>query len=154
VTPSEATRCLQSTIGLGEALEAPEESSAPVALFVGPYSGRDGFRASVRGRMLHLADPGSNQRLAPTPRDLVAAALASDVAWFARGFLRDREREDYVSVSVRTSTSAVLPAWCSFDVRVDVSVQAATIRMMLATALEERFATPWSKPPRIDVRPA
>jgi hypothetical protein len=134
--------------------QVPKANSAALALFVGPYRSGDGFRASVRGHILGLADPDSPDRLAPTPRDLVAAALASDVAWFARQFLRDRARDDYVSVSVRTSTSEGLPSWCSFDVTVDVSEQAAPLGTMLLTALEERFAAAASKSPRIVVRSA
>jgi hypothetical protein len=130
----------------------PTARSAGVALFVTPC-GADGFRASVRGHVLDLADPASGHRLAPTPRDLVAAALASDAAWFARRFLRDRELDDYVSVSVWTTTSEGPPSWCDFDVRVDVAAHAA-IGRTLAMALQERFAAHASKPPKIDVRSA
>jgi hypothetical protein len=133
---------------------APEDLATGVWLFVVPCRGGNGFRASVRGHLLDLADPGPGRRLAPTPRDLVAAALASDVAWFVRRLLRDRALDDYVSVSAWTSASEGLPTWCSFDVRVDVSQQAARIGPTLATALEERFVAQASKPPRIDVRSA
>src|SRR5262249_1509324 len=69
------------------------------ALFVGPRGRGDGFRASVRGHMLELADPGDADGLAPTPDDLFVASIASELAWSARRFLRTRGLPDDVSVS-------------------------------------------------------
>jgi hypothetical protein len=131
----------------------PGDSARELALLVIPSRGGNGFRASVRGHLLELADPDSDHRLSPTPQDLVAAAVASDVAWFARRFLRDHELDDDVSVSAWASTSEGVPTWCSLDVRVDVSEHAAAIERRLATALEERFSRA-PDPPRIEVRSA
>jgi putative redox protein len=68
-------------------------------LFVVPRGRGDGFRASIRGHLLELADPNSGHMLAPTPEDLLIASIASDLAWYARRFLRAQGLPDNVSVS-------------------------------------------------------
>ena len=60
------------------------------ALFVMPTRRGEGFQASVHGRMLDLADPGSDHGFAPTPDDLFILSIASDLAWTARSYLRAR----------------------------------------------------------------
>jgi hypothetical protein len=49
--------------------------AVPHALFVVPARTGASFRASIRGRMLDLADPGSADWLAPTPDDLFVASM-------------------------------------------------------------------------------
>jgi hypothetical protein len=123
-----------------------EAGTAGIPLFVIPYRGGDGFRASIRGQQLELADPDSEHGLAPTPDDLRTAALGSDVAWFARRYLRDHGVEDYVSISVWARTSDAPPRLGRFDVRVEISARAVASVEMLATALERRFAAQSTQP--------
>ena len=124
------------------------------ALFVIPSGRGDGFRASIHGHMLELADPDSGHGLAPTPDDLLTAAIASDVAWFARRFLRDHGLDDYVSVSARAPTSESLPGLGGIDVTVEVSTPAVAMGATLTAALERRFAAQSSGAPQLRVRQA
>jgi hypothetical protein len=66
------------TAGIGRSDAASTTPDA--ALFVIPTRRGDGFRASVRGRMLDLADPDAGHRLAPTPDDLFLLSIASALA--------------------------------------------------------------------------
>jgi hypothetical protein len=75
------------------------------ALFVVPAGPGDGFRASIRGHALELADPGSTPELAPTPDDLLMTSVAASSAWAARGFLRTRDIPDDVFVQVEWQAS-------------------------------------------------
>jgi hypothetical protein len=110
-----------------------------VALFV--TSGRGGgLRASIRGHLLELADPSSGRGLAPTPDDLRIASIASDFAWFARRFLRDRGLDDLVSVTARQCTTEGSPHVDGVDLAFTVSEQDAATRATLATALERESA--------------
>jgi uncharacterized OsmC-like protein len=68
-------------------------------LFVLPDPRSGGFRASIRGHQLVLADPDSRHELAPTPDDLLSTSIASSLAWRARRFLRTRGLDDYVTVT-------------------------------------------------------
>ena len=123
-------------------------------LFVSPYIGGNGFRASIRGHLLELADPDSMHGLAPTPEDLLAAGIASDIAWFARRFLRDHGLEDYVSVSASRRTSQSPPILSGVDVTVEVSKDSAAISATLVAALERRFAARSLMQPHFQVRSA
>lgn len=119
-----------------------EAASSPTGfpLFVIPSSRGDGFRASIRGHLLELADPSSSRELAPTPDDLRIASIASDFAWFARRFLRDRGLDAYVSVSARQCTTEGSPHVDGVDLAVTVSQRDAATRATLATALERELA--------------
>jgi hypothetical protein len=108
-------------------------------LFVIPRGWGDGFRASIRGHLLDLADPTSHG-LAPNSDDLLVASIASDCAWFVRRFLRERALDDYVSVSAGWSASEDAPSLGDVDVTITVSKTAAPMRAILAAALETRLA--------------
>jgi uncharacterized OsmC-like protein len=127
-------------------------SASGYALFVIPSRRGDGFQARIRGRMFELADPDSGHGLVPTPEDLLVAAIASDIAWFARRFLRDHGLDDYVSVSARARTSDSMPGLGDVSVTVEVSAHAAAMGETLATALERRVAAQSSLPPQLRVR--
>ena len=125
-----------------ERLRIQEAAPSPAGfpLFVIPSSHRDGFRASIRGHLLELADPSSGREVAPTPDDLRIASIASDFAWFARRFLRDRGLDDYVSVTARQCGTEGSSHLDGVDLAVTVSQQDAATRATLATALERELA--------------
>jgi hypothetical protein len=114
--------------------------SAPVrrTLFVIPTTRGDGFRASIRGHRLELAEP-TDRASAPTPDDLLIASISSDLAWAARRFLRDHALADDVSVSAAWWTFE--NSWRPNDGRVTVAVAGASeaTRNALAATLEERL---------------
>ncbi|HEX7145697.1 MAG TPA: hypothetical protein VF225_10365 [Gaiellaceae bacterium] len=68
------------------------------------------------------------------------ASIASDFAWFARRFLRDRGLDAYVSVSARQCTTEGSPHVDGVDLAVTVSQRDAATRATLATALERELA--------------
>lgn len=109
-------------------------------LFVNPTRRGDGFRASIRGHLLELADPGSGHRLAPTPDDLLIVSIASDLAWSARQFLRGHGLADDVNVSAARQTLENPPRLADISVTVAVSETAETMSDALMAALEERVA--------------
>jgi organic hydroperoxide reductase OsmC/OhrA len=115
-------------------------SAGARALFVVPARTGASFQASIRGRMLDLADPGSADWLAPTPDDLFVAAIASDFAWLARRFLVSRGLDDYVSVSAAWRTHNGQPRLAQFDMTVTVSKSAETTCSPLVAVLRNRFA--------------
>lgn len=117
--------------------QAPATPRVPV--FVIPYGRGDGLRASIRGHLLELADPSLGRGLAPTPDDLRTVSIASDFAWFARCFLRDRGLDDYVSVTARPCTTEGSDV-DGVDVALTVSKHAAAVQATLSHALEGEFA--------------
>ena len=135
-------------------VRAPHETfpAAGGALFVVPNKRGDGFRASIRGHLFELADPDSAHGLVPTPEDLLGAAIASDVAWCARRFLRAHGLDDYVSVEARVRRSETAPETGEVDVTVEVSSEAVATGSTLATVLERRLAANTSLAPRLSVR--
>jgi hypothetical protein len=144
-----------SALALGATNDAEvheSRSASRNAVFVIPCRG-SGFRASIRGHLLELADPDAGEGLAPTPEDLLTAAIASDIAWFARRFLRDHGLDDYVSVYASARTSQGPPGLGGLDVTVEVSKHVAAMGTTLAAALERRFAEQSSSPPQFRVSP-
>lgn len=119
---------------------ATASSGSRDALFVIPSGRGDGFRASIRGHLLELADPSSAHGIAPTPDDLLVASIASDCAWFARRFLRARGLPDYVSVSAEWRAREHPRSLASVAVTVTVHKAARPLSGALVTALEDRFA--------------
>jgi hypothetical protein len=109
-------------------------------LFVIPRGRGDGFRASIRGHILDLADPGSGHALAPTPDDLFVVSIASEIARSARRFLRASGLPDYVSVSATWRTNADLPSPADIDLTVTVSRRAEAVSAALAAAFADGFA--------------
>jgi uncharacterized OsmC-like protein len=118
-----------------ETTENCESDAAPTshALFVIPTRRGDGFQASIHGHMLELADP-TDHRLAPSPDDLLIAAIASDLAWSARRFLRADGLPDDVSVSARWQTTEGLPGLADITVTVTVSTCAKAVGEALAAS--------------------
>ena len=106
----------------------------------GGSSAHDGFRATVHGHILELADPDSGHALAPTPEDLLIASVASALAWSARGFLRARRLPDDVSVSATWRMHEDPRRLAGIDVTVTVSNGAAAVSATLVAALENGFA--------------
>src|SRR5437016_5087632 len=118
-----------------------ESDAAPRshALFIIPTRRGDGFNASIHGHMLKLADP-TDHRLAPSPDDLVVAAIASDLAWSARRFLRAYGLPDDVSVSATWRTDEDLMALVDINMTVTVSRPAEAVSGALATVFENSLA--------------
>ena len=118
-----------------------ESDAAPPshALFIIPTRRGDGFNASIHGHMLELADP-TDRRLAPSPDDLVVAAIASDLAWSARRFLRAYGLPDDVSVSATWRTDEDLVALVDINMTVTVSRPAQAVSGALATVFENSLA--------------
>jgi putative redox protein len=137
--------------GMARGLQAPEarkglEGSAnhvppPTSntLSVVPTRRGDGFRASIRGHLLELAEP-TGHGLAPTPDDLLIASIASDLAWCARRFVREHGLPDHVNVSAAWRTLENPPRLADVSVTVAVPEAAAAMSDALMTALDERVA--------------
>jgi uncharacterized OsmC-like protein len=120
-------------------LEPMTETSMSHTLFVSPGRGGKGFLASIRGHQLELADP-TEDGLAPTPEDLLVAAVAADVAWTARRFLEARELTGDVDVSAVWRTLGDPPRLDDVSLTVTVSKAAEATSDALLAALEERFS--------------
>jgi uncharacterized OsmC-like protein len=120
--------------------ERQEAGSPMSAVFVIPTRRGDGLRASIRGHVLELADPNPGHGLAPTPDDLLIVAVASDLAWSARRFLRDQGLTDDVSVSAAWRTPENPPSLPDISVTVALPEAAETMSDALMTALEARVA--------------
>jgi uncharacterized OsmC-like protein len=135
-------RITDQALGPAHETEIGVSAAAPTshALFVTPTRRGDGFRASIRGHLLELADPDSGHRLAPTPNDLVIVSIASDLAWSARRFLRGHGLSDDVTVSAAWQTLENPPRLADISVTVAVSEAAETMSDALMAALEERVA--------------
>ena len=103
------------------------------ALFIIPTRRRDGFKAGIRGHMLDLADP-TDDRLAPSPDDLLIASIASRLAWSAQRFLRAHGLPDYVSVSAKWQRD--LPSLADINLTITVSRPAEAVSAALAAALD------------------
>jgi uncharacterized OsmC-like protein len=110
-------------------------------LFVIPRGRGGGLQASIRGHLLELADPGSGHGLAPTPDDLFIVAIASDLAWLARRFLRDHGLPgDHVSVSAHSRRLDGPPSVMEISMTVTVSESVAAMSTALEDALARRVA--------------
>ena len=115
--------------------------AAPVGhtLYIIPTRRGDGFEASIHGHILELADP-TDHRLAPSPDDLLIAAISSDLAWSARSFLRARGLPDDVSVSARWHTTEGIPSLAAITLTVTVSTRAGAVSGALAAAFANSLA--------------
>jgi uncharacterized OsmC-like protein len=109
------------------------------ALFIIPTRRGDGFQASIHGHMLELADP-ADHRLAPNPDDLLVAAIASDLAWSARRFLRAHGLPDDVSISATWRTDEDVPAFVDINMTVTVSRRGEAVSGALAAVFENSLA--------------
>jgi uncharacterized OsmC-like protein len=108
-------------------------------LFIIPTRLGNGFKASIHGHLLELADP-TDHRLAPSPDDLLVASNASGLAWCARRFLRGHGLPDDVSVSARWRTTEDLPRLADITLTVTVSERAEAVTEALAAALANSLA--------------
>ena len=117
----------------------PDAAPTSQALFVIPTRRGDGFRASIRGHLLELAEP-TGHGLAPTPDDLFIVSIGSDLAWCTRRFLRDHGLTEDVNVSVAWRTLENPPRLADISVTVVVSQAAETMSDALMAAVEERVA--------------
>jgi uncharacterized OsmC-like protein len=115
-------------------------SASRQVLFVVPRGRGDGFRASIRGHLLELADPNSGHMLAPTPDDLLIASIASDLAWCARRLLRAQGLPDDVSVSAEWRTLENSRKVGDVSVTVTVSETLEAMSDALIASLMERVA--------------
>jgi uncharacterized OsmC-like protein len=118
-----------------------ESDAAPTsrALCIIPTRRGDGFRASIHGYMLELADP-TDPRLAPTPDDLFIASIASEFAWSAQRFLRARGLSDDVSVSAAWPTHEEPPSLADITLTVTVSRRAEAVLAAFAAAFAKSLA--------------
>jgi uncharacterized OsmC-like protein len=116
-----------------------ETASTSHALFIIPTRRGDGFRASIHGHMLDLADP-TDHRLAPSPDDLLIASIASDLAWSARRFLRACGMPDDVSVSAEWQTHEDARGLDDLNLTVSVTRCADAVSATLAAAFENSLA--------------
>ncbi len=89
--------------------------------------------------MLELPDPEGG--LGPTPEELFVVSVASDLAWSARAFLRDRELAGDVSVSASWRTPEQAAGPVAISLTVAVSLTRETTADALMAALEERIAS-------------
>jgi uncharacterized OsmC-like protein len=99
-----------------------------------------GFRASIRGKILDLAEPKSGDAFSPTPDDLFVLAIAAGFAWSARTILRAAALPDDLSVSATWRTLEHPRRLTDLTLRIFVSRRAAAGSAALAAALDESFA--------------
>jgi uncharacterized OsmC-like protein len=132
---------LSSRSANGQRTDDCECDAAPTshALFIIPTKWGDGFKASIHGHTLELADP-TDRRLAPSPDDLLIASIASDLAWSARRFLRAHGLPDDVSVSARWQTTDGLTSLVDITLTVTVSTGAKAVSGALAAAFANSLA--------------
>ena len=132
--------------GLADTLQADATTSGAAdhattrhSLFIVPTRRGDGFTANIRGRILELEDP--TDHCAPTPDDLVILAVASDLAWFARRFLRSHGRAaGDVNVTAAWRTDPDSPTLAGVNLTVSVPAIEEALNATLLAALEERAA--------------
>ena len=120
--------------------DQPRRTDTSHALFVGPRGREDGFRASIRGHVIELADPSSGHELAPTPDDLLILSIAAELAWSGRKLLRAQGLPDDVTVCATWRTPEDRPGMAELDLTVTVSRRAEAVRAALAAAFESRLA--------------
>jgi uncharacterized OsmC-like protein len=131
-----------------------ESDAAPTshALFIIPTRWGNGFQASIHGHVLELADP-TDHRLAPSPDDLLIAAIASDLAWSARRLLRANRLPEDVNVSARWQTTEGLPGLADITVTVTVSTRAKAVSEALAASFAGSLAARSLAEPDVHISP-
>jgi hypothetical protein len=117
----------------------PDAPPTSRALFIVPSRHGDGFKASVRGHLLEVADP-EDHRLAPTPDDLLIGSFASDLAWCARRVLRARGLSDDVSISAKWRPTEDMPGPADVDLKLTVSRLSEAVGEALAAAFAKSLA--------------
>lgn len=118
---------------------AAEDGTTSHSIFIVPTRRGDGLMANIRGRILDLEDP--TDQCAPTPDDLVILAVASDLAWFARRFLRSHGlAAGDVNVTAAWRTVADSPTLADVSVTVTVPAIEQALDAALLAALEQRAA--------------
>jgi len=109
------------------------------ALFIVPARRGEGLLASIRGRVIVLADPADDP-FAPTADELLILSIASELAWSARRFLSAQGQVTDVSLAVTWQTVEDPPRLADISVTVTAPPIADTLRAALQSALEERAA--------------
>ena len=108
-------------------------------LFIVPTRRGDGLMASIRGRMLALADP-TEDRLAPSTDEILILSIASDLAWSARRSLQAHGLAPEVNVTATWNKVDDPPRLADVSMTVTVPAVAETISTALLSALEQRAA--------------
>jgi len=121
------------------------------SLYVVPRGLSNGFRCTIGGHILDLADPGSGCSLAPTPNDLFVASLASEVAWSTRAFLRAHDLPVDVSVAASWSTHDDKAGPCEIGLTVTVSRRAEPASAELGRLLENGLGARLIDQPRVHI---
>jgi hypothetical protein len=109
------------------------------ALFFVPARRGDEFLASIRGRVIVLADPADDP-FAPTADELLILSIASELAWSARRFLRAQGQAADLSLTVTWQTVENPPRLAHISVTVTAPPIADALRAALQSALEETAA--------------
>jgi hypothetical protein len=109
------------------------------ALFILPARRGDGLLASVRGRVIVLADPAADP-FAPTADELLILSIASELAWSARRFLTAQGQATDVSLAVTWQTVEDPPRVADISVTVTAPPIADALRAALQSELEKRAA--------------
>ena len=124
---------------------APEDHT----LFILPARRGDGLLASIRGRVIVLADPADDP-FAPTADELLILSIASELAWSARRFLSAQGQASDVSLTVTWQTVAEPPRLANVSLTLTAPPIVETLRSALQSVLEERAAarSP-GNPPRV-----
>jgi hypothetical protein len=117
-----------------------------------PHERRDGFWANIRGHVLDLAKPGSDESAAPTPNDLYAASVAAELAWSVRDALRGAGAPDDVSVSAEWQAEPDPPLLSQLTLTVTVPKPAEALAAELAASFGERLAARSSAAPIVHWR--
>jgi len=134
---------------VGDVIETgAADSQRRFTLLVLPNARRAGFHADIRGRILELADPQSEDGVTPTPDDLLVAALASLAAWTTLAALRESDQpgEATVSASWETGKEKSLD---SVEVTVTVPpTVAVTARDIVRGAIEDAIRAKFRTDPR------
>jgi len=107
-------------------------------LFVMPRARGGGFRASIRGHILDLVDPGADHVLAPTPDDLFVVSIASEYAWSAERLLRGSGLPVDVSVAATWRTHEDLAGPADIDLTLMVPRGAEALVGALENGLAAR----------------
>jgi hypothetical protein len=145
-----------SAVRPSEGIElAGRDDSHPAAtqvLFVIPRERGDGFKASIRGHMLDLADPTSGHALAPTPNDLFVAAHAAELAWCARRLLDAQGLPGGASVSATWRAEGDLSAVAQIDLTVALPLRAQAVADGLDAVLDKSLAAGSVARPTVHLR--
>ena len=132
---AESTAAEAPDVGPANRADPPEDH----ALFILPARRGDGLLASIRGRMIVLADPADDP-FAPTTHELLILSIASELAWSARRFLSAQGQATDVSLAVTWQTVEDPPRLADISVTITAPPIGDTLCAALQSALEKRSA--------------